>query len=341
MMHANRFSVQSGWKLLIRDMGINPADVLRLAELPADLFARKDASLTPLEYFNFWQGLERAAGSEALPLKIGQVISVETFDPPIFASLCSPNLNTALQRLSQFKMLIGPLTLAVNIDAERTTATLDCYDDLRPIPRSLAASELVFFTQLARLATRQRIVPIDLSLTQLPENLTPYETYFGHPLRQSDRNQIAFSAQDAQHPFLTENAGMWSFFESGLKKRLSDLDAEATMSQRVRSALLEMLPGGQSTIEQVATRLAMTKRSLQRYLSEESTGYQDVLNATRKELARHYLARSSISPGEIAWLLGFQDGNSFNRAFKGWTGITPGEYRSRTSEASTCHTDVD
>lgn len=132
---------------------------------------------------------------------------------------------------------------------------------------------------------------------------------------------------------------MWSFFESGLKKRLSDLDAEATMSQRVQSALLEMLPGGQSTIEQVATRLAMSKRSLQRYLSEESTAYQDVLNATRKELARHYLARSPISPGEIAWLLGFQDSNSFNRAFKGWTGITPGEYRSRASETSTCRTD--
>lgn len=328
MKQANRFSVQRGWKLLIADMGINPADVLTLAGLPADLFDRKDASLTPPEYFNFWRGLEQAAGSEELPLKIGQAISVEAFDPPIFASLCSPNLNTALQRLAEFKKLIGPLILAVSVDQERTTVTLDCYGHEGSIPRSLGAVELVFFTQLARLATRQRIVPVSLLLTHLPENSAPYLTYFGRPLRQGSVNQIAFSAQDACRPFLTEDASMWLFFESGLKKRLSDLDTDASMSQRVRSALLEMLPVGQSTIEQVASRLAMSKRSLQRHLSGESSSYQDVLNATRLELAQHYLARSSISPGEISWLLGFQDGNSFIRAFKGWTGTTPGEYRS-------------
>jgi AraC-like DNA-binding protein len=52
-----------------------------------------------------------------------------------------------------------------------------------------------------------------------------------------------------------------------------------------------------------------------------------VLNETRQELAQHYLANSTISPAEISYLLGFQDGNSFIRAFKGWTGMTPGSYR--------------
>ncbi|WP_319522256.1 AraC family transcriptional regulator ligand-binding domain-containing protein [uncultured Desulfosarcina sp.] len=92
MKKASRFTVQRGWKITIKDMGINPAHVLTLAGLPADLFARNDASLSPEEYFNLWRGLEQAAGTEELPLKIGRAISVEAFDPPIFASLCSPNL---------------------------------------------------------------------------------------------------------------------------------------------------------------------------------------------------------------------------------------------------------
>ena len=99
------------------------------------------------------------------------------------------------------------------------------------------------------------------------------------------------------------------------------------MKERVRSALQEMLPAGQSSIEEIANRLAISKRSLQRRLSEELSSYQEVLNATRRELAHYYLSRSSAALVEIAYLLGFQDGNSFIRAFRGWTGETPREYR--------------
>jgi AraC-like DNA-binding protein len=331
---ATRFSVLRGWRLMISDMGLSPTDVLTLAKLPADLFARKEASLSPAEYFRLWHGLEQAAGTEALPLKIGQVVSVEAFDPPIFASLCSPNLNAALQQLIRFKKLIGPMTLRLEIDARRTCVTLDCYGNDEPIPRSLGAAEMVFFTQLARLATRKRIVPLWVELVHLPDSVEPYREYFGVALQPGKANRIAFSARDALQPFLTENATMWDFFEAGLKKKLSNLDTEASISERVKSALLEMLPSGHSSIQEAASRLAMSKRSLQRQLSEMSSSYQAVLNATGRELAQHYLARSSISPGEIAYLLGFHDGNSFIRAFRGWTGKTPGEYRSSSMKDS-------
>ena len=120
---------------------------------------------------------------------------------------------------------------------------------------------------------------------------------------------------------------MWNFFETDLSEKLSDLALEANMKVRVRSALHKMLPAGQSSIEETANLLGMSKRSLQRRLAEESSSYQKVLNTTRQELAYDYLSRSSISLAEIAYLLGFQDGNSLIRAFRGWTGQTPGEYR--------------
>jgi AraC-like DNA-binding protein len=255
---------------------------------------------------------------------------VEAFDPPIFASLCSANLNTALQRLAQFKQLIGPLTLLVEISAHQTAATLDCYGNEEPIPRSFAAAELVFLTQLARLGTRRRVVPLCVELVELPDRSEPYQEYFGVPLSQGSVNRLTFSARDAEHPFLTENAAMWDFFEAGLAAKLSDLASEASMTERVRSVLQEMLPAGQSSIEEVANRLAMSKRSVQRKLSEEMSSYQEVLNATRRDLAHAYLSRSSASLVEVAYLLGFQDGNSFSRAFRDWTGKTPGEYRMST-----------
>jgi AraC-like DNA-binding protein len=303
---ATRFAVQMSWKLLILDMGYAPADVLSLARLPGDLFARPGASLTPAQYFDLWRGLEQAAGNEELALKLAQTLSVEAFDPALFACLCSPDLNTALQRLAQYKRLIGPLNMVVDIGHDQTRVTLTCYGHTEPIPHSLGVSELVFFTQLARLATRERIEPLAASVPNLPVDLAAYKAYLGCALGVSEQIQIAFSAQDARRPFLTENIAMWSAFEPSLKSRLSDLDAQASLRERVRSVLLDMLPAGQSSIDGVAQRLAMSKRSLQRQLAQESLGFQDVLTQVRQELARHYLSRTELSAAEIAWLLGFQ-----------------------------------
>lgn len=315
------------WKLLILDMGYAPADVLSLARLPGDLFARPGASLSPAQYFDLWRGLEQAAGHDELALKLAQAMSVEAFDPALFACLCSPDLNTALQRLAHYKRLIGPLHMAVDIRADRTQVSLRCYGSTAPIPRSLGVSELVFFTQLARLATRERIEPLAASLPDLPANLAAYKAYLGCTLGASEQIQIAFSAHDAQRPFLTENMAMWAAFEPALNSRLSELDAQASLRERVRAVLLETLPAGISSIDAVAQRLAISKRSLQRQLADESVGFQELLSEVRHELAWHYLSRTDISAGEISWLLGFQESNSFIRAFRSWTGTTPAAYR--------------
>ena len=66
-----------------------------------------------------------------------------------------------------------------------------------------------------------------------------------------------------------------------------------------------------------------------RALELEGSSYQKLLVETRRSLAEHYLSRSHISFAEVAYLLGFEDGNTFHRAFKSWAGITPGVYRSQ------------
>ncbi len=327
MKQTTRFSLSRGWKVLMSDLGINPSDVLTLAALPADLFAHQHAALSPAEYFRIWHALDQLTGSVELPLKLAHALSSETFDPPIFAYLCSPNLNIGLQRLQQFKALLGPLSLKIDINPMQTSLAITCYGHDTPIPLSLGISELIFFTYLARIATRQHIIPLWLELPSLPDDPTPYLDYFGTPIRRGDNIRLAFSARDAARPFLTEDATMWEFFEQGLSRKLSQLDSDATTTQRVHSILLEMLPSGHSNIDEAAQRLALSKRSLQRKLHAEATSYYDILSTVRLELAQHYLTRSTISLGEIAYLIGFQDSNSFLRAFKNWTALTPMDYR--------------
>jgi AraC-like DNA-binding protein len=175
------------------------------------------------------------------------------------------------------------------------------------------------------------VVPLRVELVQLPGDHAPLEAFFGCLLQTADRNRVTFRPQDAAHPFLTEDSAMWESFEPALMKRITDQDHTAKASERVHSALLELLPGGRSGIDDVGSKLLTSRRTLQRQLLAEGLSFQDVLNRTRRELAEHYLRQDAITPGEVSWLLGFQDGNSFIRAFKGWTGSTPGQYRSSMS----------
>jgi len=321
--------VSPGWALLISDLGVNPSNVLRRAGLPRDLF-NGGHKITPEQFFALWRGIEGEVDEPLLlPLQFGKVISLEAFDVPLFAATCSPNLNVAAKRLSQHKKLIGPQRLTVSESDTETVLGFSWPADLAP-PWSVAITELVFWVALARLATRSKVYPVRATAPEPPVGAAAaaYREYLGVPIASGPGYAVAFSEEDAARPFLTANDAMWEFFEPELRRRLSELDAETTIAEKVRAALLEMLPAGDGSMAGVARELAMSTRTLQRRLNEEESTFQDVLSDTRESLARHYLSASNMSASEISFLLGYDDPRSFYRAFQAWTGQTPQLVRS-------------
>jgi AraC-like DNA-binding protein len=99
------------------------------------------------------------------------------------------------------------------------------------------------------------------------------------------------------------------------------------LSDRVRQLVAESLCDGDHGLEPIAGRLRMSPRTLQRRLQDESTSHQQIVDELRHELALKYLAEPAVSIGEVAFLLGFSDPSAFHRAFRRWTGTTPGEHR--------------
>jgi AraC-like DNA-binding protein len=77
----------------------------------------------------------------------------------------------------------------------------------------------------------------------------------------------------------------------------------------------------------------MSARSLQRRLSAEGVTYQALVEETSKEAARRYVAGSTLSFAEIAYLVGYSEPPSIHRAFKKWYGVTPEEFRNRNGVA--------
>jgi len=101
----------------------------------------------------------------------------------------------------------------------------------------------------------------------------------------------------------------------------------------VKWLLKQMLAGGRPDITDVARELGLGVRTLQRRIVEEGTTFRDLLLAVRQELVRTYLAQPGIQINEVAFQLGYEDTNSFFRAFRNWEGTTPSHWRMDGREA--------
>jgi len=338
---SNKFLLDIGWKLLFKKMDVNVADVLRRSQLPEGLFTAERPELTTDQYFQLWEGMGSILGKSfgsSWPLHLVQQMQPDTFNPTLFAALCSPNLGAALQRLSKFKRLCGPMDLVCEETDQGLSASLVTTESGKELPDAFVAMELVFLVSLARMATQENIIPLTVNAKGTLEN--DYTDFFGVIPECGNANSLHFSAADIAIPFLTANSAMLGFFEPELSKRISELNADAQLSEQVKSVLFELLPTGISSVTEVANQLAISKRTLQRKLQQEDTSFQTILQSARHQLAKHYLENSAVNGIELSMLLGFESYNSFLKAFNQWTSTSPEEYRRSSTPANKHHEDT-
>ena len=142
----------------------------------------------------------------------------------------------------------------------------------------------------------------------------------------SAEDLVAFARADCDRPLDSANRELASRSDEIISQYLQKLD-RSTLSLRVRERLMNLLPHGEPSAEQVASDLHLSLRSLQRHLADEGRSYEQVLLSTREDLARGYLQDPRYSIGEIAYLLGYADASCFTRAFRRWTGTSPSRFR--------------
>ena len=214
-------------------------------------------------------------------------------------------------------------------EAGRTTLVIAANKDGLTMPQFLVETEMVFVIHIIRTATKQDITPVMIQM-QEPVKDSAFSGFASCEVRKGTENRITFANEDMSKPFISYNEGMWEFFEPELQKRLSEMDRDDSFAAKVRCALTELLPGGSGSAEDVAAKLGVSRRTLQRRLTEENTSFQKQLNGTRELLAKHYIRNTEMSSDEIAFLLGYMEINSFLRAFNVWTGMSISDYRKQT-----------
>ena len=136
---AERYLLDPGLRLLLarpRHLRHERSAPRRLA---GDILTRDQPRLPAADYYALWQALGEESGDPNLPIRVGQAISVESFSPPIFAALCSPNLAVAARRIATYKKLIGPMRLSVSSAETEIALRFDWRSQATP-PEVLASS---------------------------------------------------------------------------------------------------------------------------------------------------------------------------------------------------------
>jgi AraC-like DNA-binding protein len=138
---------------------------------------------------------------------------------------------------------------------------------------------------------------------------------------------IAFDASYLDLPVVQNERSIKEFLRTAPESILLKYKNGSSLNARVRRRLRQFLPGEVPDFERLAEDLNMTPATMRRRLHEEGESYQSIKDQLRRDLAISYLSHSSRSVMDIALELGFSERSAFHRAFRKWTGASPGEFR--------------
>jgi AraC-like DNA-binding protein len=135
--------------------------------------------------------------------------------------------------------------------------------------------------------------------------------------------------QQSRHgtPFCDPQRGPVDDRGTATRSRVKEANRAKDLQRTSKGILKQLIAGQRPGIQDLARELHLSTRTLQRRLTDEGTTFQCLLDDARRELARHYLLHSTRELNETAYLLGYEDANSFLRAFHNWEGTSPGQWR--------------
>jgi AraC-like DNA-binding protein len=313
-------------------LGVDVTRVLAHAGVPSSCFAGARAHVSTREFFAFWRALGEVGGIRDAGLRIGSEASLHATNVARMAMLHSANLGEALTRLARYKRLVCPEHITVDIAGGEARIRYKWFLAKEEPPPLLVDGIYASAVSVARQGTGMPVAPRRLDLARRRSNETALRHFFHCDIRfDAAEDVLVFDEMTLIEPFVTRDAALSAKLIPELEAALHARGAARSIADDVRAALGERLCGERPTVERVAKALAMSPRSLQRRLGELGTSYQKLLDDVRRRSARRLLANTDLESGEVAFLLGFEELNSFTRAFHGWEGTTPTRWRARTT----------
>jgi AraC-like DNA-binding protein len=318
----------------VRGRDLNADELLANVGLSSSLLEMPQARVSAKHYGALWRAIAAALddeffGQDSRRMKAGS-----------FAMLCHAvlgckTLGQALERSLRFYALIlDDISGSVERDAQEARIVL--HERLAGASQRVFAHELLLMLLYGvscwLVGRRIPILRTEFSYAE-PVHSAEYRLMYCADLRFNRSNTLlAFEAAYLDLPVVQNDCSAKEFLRSAPENILLKYKNVSSLAARVRRRLRQCLPGMVPDFEQLAQELGMTPATLRRRLHEEGESYQSIKDQLRRDLAISYLSHSNRSVTDIALELGFAERSAFHRAFRKWTGASPGEFR-RTQQA--------
>lgn len=277
------------------------------------------------------------SGDSNLGLHIGERTTVNVLGITGYLMESSKDVLTALQHLQQFTTSFTRLyTFSIELRNNETiyrVEPIQLWNDISPeTARQSVDIGFAGTLHILRLLTGVAFHPIR-ALYRYPrfadtsehKRVLKCHLEFNRPC-----NALIFSQQDMQRNIIGYNRALNDVFIKMLQEKLAG-ETQA-FTQQVHSLILELSRFSFPSLEEVASGLYITPRTLQRKLQVENTSFREVIDSIKEELARNLLLCRNLTVSEVSDRLGYADQASFQRAFKLWTGTTPKTFQARQTK---------
>jgi AraC-like DNA-binding protein len=189
--------------------------------------------------------------------------------------------------------------------------------------------------QQLELALDMSVPPILIELaTAEPVGTSNFQKkYQGRLKFGASHNRIMIPSTLLSRPLCRNDVHLYEII---LKSARSELDRFGQMESplsRIANEVASNLSDGACTLPQIASKLGMSQRAVQRLLEKEGTSFRKLSEEIRRSAAERYLRGSDLPMKEIAYLLGFSELSTFSRAVKTWFGVSPKKVRDGSNRA--------
>jgi AraC-like DNA-binding protein len=312
----------------IEQLGLSPSLVQQHAQLPTDLHLNDAAVVSTHQLFAVWNAIEALSADPAFAIKMVRDTPSAKHKLAFLAALYAADFRQGVARYSRYMRLCSPDQLCVEERDGKVSFTILWPPSSGTEPYLSVEACFAFVLELGRRGTGNHVVPLTMSLRRPEPSLPTHAHYFDCPIRYgAARDQLTLSAADLILPFREHNPEILDIMTPGMTAALQEIETPAGFREQVIEVLKRALADGRPTLQHLARELLQSERTLQRRLAAEGTTFSELLNEARRQVGLHLLADTSLDLKEVAYLLGYEDANSYFRAFRQWEKISPSEWR--------------
>lgn len=324
----DRMKLPGAFWARLKTMGLTPAAVLRHSNLPPTVCSG-EGLVTTAQLFALWRTIRELGKDPTLGWKGISKTGSDQFHPALLAALNARTYRESLERFARYKQICGAQEFQFTRNGDEFWVEMfwPFAGDEQP-PALFVDAVFALVLELGRRGTEIRLTPKRIELMRPEEPGNGLADYFGCPIKyRSRRDAVVLRAADLELPFVAHNEELLRMLAPQLENQIKAGQAKPSIGDQVKWVQKRLLSGSCPDVAMVAKELGMSARTLQRRITGEGMTFRHLLNETRRDLVRQYLADNTIEIPEVAFLVGYDNANSFYRAFRSWEGKTPAEWR--------------